>query len=527
MEGRKFKVILTADQTLMSNYGSSLFFGFLSTAPRKRVSFLSPRVIERFVLTRVSTDGDGMALLAPHGLRRAESALIHSGVVGAGEVAVVPPDAVGSFLSEDTKIIGVYAIDPLGRAPASSTFAGPYGAVHEEAMNAYYFRRLLASEAVQRARNRGALVMLGGPGAWQFGPQEMKDYGVDLVVEGEGEILFPRVVKSVLAGEVKAPATFRADHTMIPEADQIPPLRGGTVGGVVEVSRGCGRGCRFCMPTLRRIRHRAVADVVRDVETVVRAGQTAITLHAEDLLRYGSMTIMPEHDKVIELVKTVHNVPGVESVCASHAAIASIASSPRTVAEISGILGLQKRRWMGFQTGIETGSRAIMEKFMNRKSAPFETSRWHEVVETAFGVCQDNHWVPAATIMINWPGETEADVLSSVELVERLIGYRSMIVPLLFVPIGMEGGKPMRLIEDATPAYWELYKAIWRHDNRWMAELTDDYSKYSAGLTRIAIRAMVHLIRRVAFPRGNSYLEKKISQSRRARGDHDFCSVPA
>jgi hypothetical protein len=519
VRSRKYTVVLTADQTLMSNYGSSLFFGFLSTAPRKRVSVLSPKVIERFVVTKVGTDESGMAQLAPHGLRRAEAAMVQSGVVSREDIAVAPPASVGSFISSETKIIGISAIDPLGRAPASSTFAGPYGAVHGEAINAYYFRKLITSEAIQGARKAGVVLMLGGPGAWQFGPAEMEKWGVDIVMEGEGELLIPQVVRSVLEGKVKLPARFIADHTMIPEVHQIPQLLGGTVGGVIEISRGCGRGCRFCMPTLRKIRHRPVEDVLRDVKTVVAAGQRSLTLHAEDFVRYGSMTIMPEHEKVMGLVKAVMGVPGVEFMCPSHAAMASIASSPKTVQEVSEILGLKKHNWLGFQTGIETGSFEIMQKFMNRKSAPFETSQWHEVVETAFGVCQDNNWIPAATLMINWPGETEKDVMQTVELLDKLIDYRSLIVPLLFVPMGNDTTKPMRLIEDANCAHWELYRAVWRHDTRWMDELTEDYSRHSAGLTKIAIRTMVRLINTLASPKANAYLEKKINSFKKLEVD--------
>jgi radical SAM superfamily enzyme YgiQ (UPF0313 family) len=207
--------------------------------------------------------------------------------------------------------------------------------------------------------------------------------------------------------------------------------------------------------------------------------------------------------------------------------VASIASSPGTVREISEILGLERHRWMGFQTGIETGSQEIMRRYMNMKSAPFEIPQWHEVVEAAFGACQDNHWVPAATLMINWPGETEKDVLLTAELVDKLIGYRSFIVPLLFVPLGMERGRPMRLIEDAGLAHWQLYKAIWKHDKRWLGELTDDYSKNSTGLTKIAIKTMVHLIDTLASPRANSYLEKKLNQCKRVKADRDSCVASA
>ncbi|MCX8182175.1 MAG: B12-binding domain-containing radical SAM protein [Candidatus Methanomethyliaceae archaeon] len=497
----KCKVILTSDRTLMSNYGNSLFYGFISTAPR--ASFLSEFVFKA-VFNKVPVDENGRAILAPQGLRRIESAIIRSGLLKREEVAVIIPEKIQKFLSEDTKVIGISTFDPLGKGPASTTISGPFGIVHEEPFNAYYFRKLVSSEAVQKARSQGVVVMVGGPGAWQLGYKEMERMGIDVVVEGEGESIFPRVIESILDGKLKVPVRITADIQDAPKAEDIPPLLGATVGGLVEVSRGCGRGCGFCTPTLRKLRHRPLDAIIQDVKTNVENGQTNICLHAEDVLRYGTTALVPNHERVLELFKSVTSVPGVKSVGISHAELASIASSPSTVKAVSEILGLERHAWLGFQTGIETGSISIIERYMCRKPAPFKPVEWRSVVESAFSICDEYNWVPAATLIVNLPGEKENDILQTIELVETLKNYRSFIVPLLYVPATGDENKPMRFLEDANQYHLELYRVVWRHNLRWIEELANDYSKKNNPAVKFTIRSAIKFVR--------GYLNKKVEE---------------
>jgi radical SAM superfamily enzyme YgiQ (UPF0313 family) len=508
------RVVLSSDMTVMSSYGNSLFYGFLSTVPNKRIGVFSPGAITRFVLHKVPTDAEGRAMMAPQGLRRLESSLISSGVVTANEVAVTPPDNIGRMITGETKAVGIAAIDPFGRGPSSTTFGGKYGAVHEEPINALQFRRLMASEPLRLARRAGAKVIVGGPGAWQLGEAEMAEHGIDVVIDGEADLVFPSVVKSAMEGTLRTPAIIKPDQGMIPEAWQIPLLRGGTIGGLVEVARGCGRGCRFCMPTLRRVRHRSVEDISADVRTNVAFGVRCACLHAEDVLRYGTLGIVPDHDRVVALFEAVRRIPGVEDISVSHCALASIASSPQTVGRVAEVLGLERHRWMGFQTGIETGSPRLIQNLMNMKPAPFKAEEWGHVVESAFAICNDNNWVPAATIMVNLPGETEDDVLRSVELVDSIHDYRSLIVPLLFAPFSKDDTKPMRFIEDAKRCHFELYRSIWRHDMRWIRDVADDYKKTSGLTTRLAIGAIVWGLRSYGDAKVRAYFDRKIEELR-------------
>ena len=510
-----YPVVLTADKTVMNTYGGSLFYGFIVTAPRKAAWYLSPERLLKLILLNPPSDKNGKAVVAPQGLRRVEAALIESGVVLPDEVIVAVPHKLGEVIGSETKVIGVNVIDPLGMGPASTTLSGPYGIIHDEPNNAYHFRKLVTNSVVQEARKQGAYLVVGGPGAWQLTPKKMEELGIDIVVIGEAELFFPKLVKQILHGNgIDTPAIINVHPSEYPAEDQIPLLRGATVGGVVEVSRGCGKGCRFCMPTLRKLRHRKLEDIIHDVKVNVNFGQRSICLHAEDVLRYGSYTLDVDHEKVIKLFSEVKAVEGVKGVGISHAALSSMAANRRTVEQISEILELDSTHWLGFQTGIETGSPRLIEKHMHMKPYPFKPSEWPDVVEEAFSIAADNNWVPCATLIVNLPGESADDVIKTVELVERLYHYKSLITPLLYVPMGggMEKAKPMRFIEDAEWYHFELYKAVWRHNLRWMHVLARDYSRGSHPFARLAITILVEVIRKIVNHRAVSFLEEELNR---------------
>lgn len=58
------------------------------------------------------------------------------------------------------------------------------------------------------------------------------------------------------------------------------------------------------------------------------------------------------------------------------------------------------------------------------------------MVVEAHKLLQENNWVPCSTLIMGLPGETPDDVIKTIELVEELKDFKSLIVPLFFVPIG-------------------------------------------------------------------------------------------
>ena len=140
----------------------------------------------------------------------------------------------------------------------------------------------------------------------------------------------------------------------IVDENEIPLIRGPTIDGIVEIARGCGRGCAFCVPTLQKYRCLPIDHILKEVEVNLKAGRRPL-LHAEDVLRYKAKGLEVNEKAVAELFRTVRNYPGVESVAISHFALSSVASAPDLVEEISGILELGKNgNWLGGQTGVET-----------------------------------------------------------------------------------------------------------------------------------------------------------------------------
>ncbi|HDO20337.1 MAG TPA: B12-binding domain-containing radical SAM protein [Candidatus Bathyarchaeota archaeon] len=484
-----YKIILTADESLMSNYGGSLFLGFTTSGPIHNLPFY--KVLMHFILQPVPKTPSGAAIQAPYSLRAIEASLIENGIVGEDELIVAPPETLSKLIGEETRIIGISAMDPKGLGPASSTFSGPYGLIHSESYSAAKFKELLRNSAVRRARENGAAVVVGGYGAWQLTVEDMYKLGIDYILVGEGEVETPKLFRKILDGDAPKPPKIIYSEKI---PDRLYRIRGATIGGLVEISRGCGRGCYFCTATLRRLRHRSIEDIVHDVKVNAEAGLDSVCLHAEDVLHYGGTPLEMKPEKVIKLFKSVLKVPGITFAGISHASLASIVENPKLVEEISEILGLTGKHWLGFQTGIETGSVRLMKKYMHMKPYPFKPEDWPQIVEEAFSTAYENHWIPAATLLINLPGECEDDVIRTVELVERLKPYKSLIVPLLYVPIRDSSTPKMRLLEDAEWYHWELYKAIWEHDMRWIKILTDEHLKYANRIVRFTVGRFVNFI---------------------------------
>jgi len=191
--------------------------------------------------------------------------------------------------------------------------------------------------------------------------------GIDCVVIGEGEKVAPTLFEKTMNNE-PLPSVVYGETV---EIDEIPAIKNPTVNGIVEIARGCGRGCAFCIPTLRRYRCIPIKHILREVEVNLRAGRMPL-LHAEDALRYKAKGFELNKDEVVKLFKSVMKFPGVKSVGVSHFSLSSIASAPDLFEEISIIAEVGKGGgWLGVQTGIETGSPHLMKKHMIGKCKPF------------------------------------------------------------------------------------------------------------------------------------------------------------
>ena len=261
---------------------------------------------------------------------------------------------------------------------------------------------------------------MGGPGAWQLEDQETrKELGADCVVIGEGERATPPLFERAMNGE-ELPGLVYGE--VVPE-EEIPTVKGATIDGLVEIARGCGRGCDFCVPTLQRYRCLPLDHILKEVEVSLRDGKQPL-LHAEDVLRYGAKGIEVNREAVINLFKSVKNHPDVENVGISYFTLSSVAAAPDVVEEILSILELDEEKWISGQTGIETGEPGPDEPAYEGKCMPFRREEWPNVVLKAFGVLSKNNWVPCSTLVLGLPRETERDIEITISLVEKLRSFR-------------------------------------------------------------------------------------------------------
>ncbi len=457
VNGISNRVVLTADRTLMSSYNGSMFVGFAACFPRVLPKWLYTKLFCPAQQTR-----RGVVQAAPAGLRKIQAALVNSGIP-ASEIAVAHPDKIQNIIDSTTRVIGITTSDPMGLGPASSTFSS---LLEKESYTAYFFRKLVTNPAL---RASGAKVIVGGPGAWQLQNESVrKSYQIDCLVEGEGEQVAPQLFRDVLEGR-ELPNYVTG--TTVP-VDKIPLITEPTINGTVEISRGCGRGCEFCNPNMRTVRHVSAERIMKEIEINV-AYKKRVTLHAEDVLRYKAKGMVPDKDAVLSLFRGAYKLT--DDVGISHLALSSALAEPKLIEELGQLnYEMTKQRYIYGQTGIETGSPDLVSKHMKGKAKPFAPERWSEVVRESFKLLQDNNWVVCGTLVMGMPGERREDVQKTLELIQDLREYKSLIVPLFFVPLGdlkaSEFFRPSSMLQE----HWMLLAECIDHDFNWAPKLMEE-----------------------------------------------------
>jgi radical SAM superfamily enzyme YgiQ (UPF0313 family) len=452
------EVLLTSDRTLMSNYHNNEFLGFGTCAPPNFI----PEWLYRYLFFPRLKVSDGVPDAAPYGLRKTEAQLLKDGL----SVVTASPDNLDSYLN-DAKVLGIYTMDPFGLGPASTTLSTIF---KKEPYLAKYFRVLLDNPSVKRARKRGLKVIVGGPGAWQFRYREKfaLEHGIDCVVDGEGEKVVGKLFKTALDGD-ELPMYRFVGVEETPGLDDIPDIGRPSVNGLVELGRGCCRGCEFCNATLRPLRWYPIEKIQREINLNVKSGKIeGVCLHAEDVMLYGSHNTTPNEEKLLELHDFV--AKNCEGISWSHCSLAAVTSKPKLFSRLSELI-LAKQSWWGAEIGIETGSAKLAKKIMPAKAHPFSAEDWPEVVRTGMGVMHDNSMVPACTLIVGLPEETEEDILKTMEMMEDLKGFRSLIVPLFFVPLGRLKNEDWFKDEAITDLHKQLLFQCVNHDFRWVDDL--------------------------------------------------------
>ena len=89
----------------------------------------------------------------------------------------------------------------------------------------------------------------------------------------------------------------------------------------------------------------------------------------------------------------------------------------------------------------------------------------------------DNNLVPACTLITGLPQETEDDVVKTIALMDDLKDFKSLIVPLFFVPLGKLKDKDWFTMEQMSDLQMELLIKCLKHDIYWTKVIMKSYFK--------------------------------------------------
>ena len=481
------KVVLSADRTLMSSYRGISLASFFGCAPaidnsRTKESFwyyilknqVTPRVLFDFICNPIGHI-NGIANYAPYGLRKVEASLLRDGYKPE-DVVVAHPDHIDKFIGPETQVVGTYEMDPLGMGPVTMTFT--YGR-KTMSYDEFYNRELHMKINSAKAKNGSkAKVVVGASGTWQYNydPAKIEEYGIYGIVEGDLGGIGPEIdgaggsfFDALINGDLETANPFKKNKFKVeikefskndrkyhgrfihysdePSVDEIPNIVHPSMHGMIEVMRGCGRGCKFCDVTLRPLRYYPVEKVQKEIEINMKyGGLKNAWIQSDDIFVYGlnprtTKNMQPNREAIEELFKGIMDT-GIEHTNPTHGTLAGAIADERLIPNISRIIKSGPDNFIGIQCGFETGSIRLIGKYADRKLAPFKPSEWHWVVKEGVKTLNEHYWVPAFTLIMGLDNnETMDDSWETIRLIHELEqeqpDSKFTVTPLTFVPIGL------------------------------------------------------------------------------------------
>ncbi len=509
------KVVLSADRTLMSPYRGISLASFFGCAPaldfrRNKSSFwyyilknqVTPRILFDFICNPID-HSNGIANYAPYGLRKVEASLIRDGYKKE-DVVVAHPDHIEKFIGPETEVVGTYEMDPLGMGPVTMTFT--YGRAtmsYDEFYNRELHRKILKAKEKTGSK---AKVVVGASGTWQYNydPVKIEEYGLYAILEGELGGIGPeidgaggRFFDSLINGDLDMANPFKKNEFKVeikeftkdnkkihgrfihyndePSVDEIPNIINPSMHGMIEVMRGCGRGCKFCDVTLRPLRYYPVEKIQKEIEINMKyGGLKNAWVHSDDIFVYGlnprtTKNMQPNRESIEDLFKGIM-ATGVEHTNPTHGTLAGAIADERLVPNVSKIIKSGPNNFIGVQCGFETGSIRLIGKYADRKLAPYKPDEWHWVVKTGVKLLNENYWVPAFTLIMGLDNdETEEDSWETIRLIHELEKEQPdsqfTVTPLTFVPIGLlEKSNFFDIGNTMDPGKMGVMYKTWQHN---------------------------------------------------------------
>ena len=249
---------------------------------------------------------------------------------------------------------------------------------------------------------------------------------------------FPELLQSVLRTNKRI---FAVDDSAGNIAEGIPVVRSSDLKAWVSIMYGCNNFCSYCIvPYVRgRERSRRPEEILEEVKGLIAAGYKDITLLGQNVNSYGKDLGLGVD--FADLMAEIAQLPGEFWLrfMTSHPKDASkklfdtIAKYPK----------IAKQFHLPFQSG---NDRVLKE--MNRR---YTRAQYLELVNYAKSVMPDI--VLTSDVIIGFPGETEAEAMDTVSLVEE-VGFDALFT---FIYSPRPGTKAAAMPDPATKAEKQLW----------------------------------------------------------------------
>ena len=271
-------------------------------------------------------------------------------------------------------------------------------------------------------------------------PKGVLELGFDVVVRGEGEKVFPELLKRIVFGvdytSLRNVAFFDGKNFVInPPAERLdincyPPfaIRYKRFGPI-EISRGCPWACRFCQTPFIfgvKVRHRSVQNICRYVEIMKKEGLTDIRFISPNAFMYGSSDGKSVNINAIEeLLRSVREVLGNKG----RIFFGTFPSEVRPECVTTEVLELIKKYCDNdnIVIGAQSGSDRLLSYIGRGHSVEDVRRAVKLILKSGFKVNVD--------FIFGLPNETEEDTKLTVRLIKELADMGARIHAHTFMPL--------------------------------------------------------------------------------------------
>ncbi|HEV8663919.1 MAG TPA: tRNA (N6-isopentenyl adenosine(37)-C2)-methylthiotransferase MiaB [Candidatus Methylomirabilis sp.] len=258
-------------------------------------------------------------------------------------------------------------------------------------------------QALKRERPHVKIGLTGCLGQLTGAALQRRFPSLDLVL-GTGQML---KVPALLLERPGLPVSLRPTEPMPTYVGTPPPLRQSRVSAFVNIMEGCNYFCTFCVVpyTRGRERSRPVADVLAEVEDLLREGYQEVTLLGQTVNAYGK-TLQPRTTFAALLRQ-------IDALAGGHLRIRFTSPHPREVtpdlyAAMAECRGVCEHLHLPVQSG--------SDRVLARMRRLYTRTQYLEVVRCLREAVPD---VAVSTdLIVGFPGETEEDHRQTLELLQ-------------------------------------------------------------------------------------------------------------